>query len=261
MESVLEVYMKRQIFSSVFGLLTLVSFVACSGIKVHEGERSGVTFSEANLEITSPDEGNVVENDQKASVELNVSGFSLKQETDGYKEKGLAFSGKGQHIHVILDDKPYNAIYDLSDPVSLGKLEPGAHVVQAFPARQWHESVKSKGAFAFTQFYVGKKGNQITDPDKPFLVYSRPKGTYSGDGAEKVMVDFYVRNCQLGPDNYKVRLSINGMHKKTITEWTPQFVTGLKPGTHTFQLTLINPDGEVVQNGFNPITRKIRVKK
>ena len=35
----------------------------------------------------------------------------------------------------------------------------------------------------------------------PLLTYSRPKGEYTGAGAESIMVDFYLTNATLGPND------------------------------------------------------------
>ena len=69
-----------------------------------------------------------------------------------------------QHVHLILDAKPYKPIYDPKAPVKLCDLtggEPlaeGQHVLVAFPSRANHESVKTAGALSITEFWVGKKG-------------------------------------------------------------------------------------------------------
>jgi hypothetical protein len=226
-----------------------------------EGERGTPAYEDASLKITSPASGDVVDKGSTVNVKMKLDGYKLKEQTPGYKEKGLAYSSNGQHIHLILDDNPYNAIYDISEPVQLKDVEPGFHVLQAFPSRSWHESVKSDGAFAVSTFHVGEKGDVTLDTEKPFLVYSRPKGTYEGKDAEKIMVDFYVANADIAPDKYTVKLTINGTQSTTIDSWKPHWVKGLGPGKHKIKATLIGPDGTPVENGFNPITRVITVKK
>ncbi|HEY8086874.1 MAG TPA: hypothetical protein VIF09_03495, partial [Polyangiaceae bacterium] len=86
------------------------------------------------------------------------------------------------HVHLILDDKPYKAIYDPKTPVKMSelpggdKLEEGQHILVAFPSRANHESVKTPGALWITEFWVGKKGAKGQDVGKPMLIFSRPKG-------------------------------------------------------------------------------------
>ncbi len=244
------------------GLISCKSMHTSSkSINVTEGKRGKPAYKDATLEIVSPDNGEVLEEGETVEVEMELDGYELRKQTPGYKEKGLAYSGKGQHIHLILDDNPYNAIYDISEPVELEDLDPGFHVLQAFPSRSWHESVKADGAFSVTTFFVGEKEEPTLDTDEPFLVYSRPKGTYKGEDAKKIMFDFYAANCDIGPDDYTVELTIDGEYTTTIDSWTPHWVTGLGPGDHLFEAELIDPDGDPVENGFNPITREITVKK
>lgn len=260
----------RKYLLSGFIALFVIGFVGCQSmnrssndtrVRVMEGERGTPAYQEAKLKITSPASGEVLKASESVQVEMDLDGYQLQKQTPGYQDTGLAFSDKGQHIHLILDDHPYNAIYDISEPVELEDVEPGFHVLQAFPSRSWHESVKSDDALGLTTFYVGEKEDVQLEPDDPFLIYSRPKGTYKGEDAEKIMFDFYVANCEIGPNQYTVELQINGEHTTKIDSWKPHWVMGLAPGKHEFKATLIGPDGDPVENGFNPITREITVKQ
>ncbi len=260
--------MKKFLLSGVLALFA-AALIGCQHtghpsdgtITVKEGKHGTPAYEDASLDITSPESGDVLNKGEPVRVKMKLDGYTLQEQTPGYKKKGLAYSDKGQHIHLILDDNPYNAIYDISDPVKLENVKPGFHVLQAFPSRSWHESVKSDDALAVTTFFVGKKGDVTLDTDKPFLVYSRPKGTYEGKDAAKIMFDFYVANAEIGPDKYTVKLTIDGKHTTTIDSWKPHWVQGLGPGKHTFKARLIDTDGRPVENGFNPITRQITVKK
>ena len=154
------------------------------------------------------------------------------------------------------------AKYD-DETFAIGGLAPGAHTLRAFPSRSWHESVKKPGAFVAHTFYVGEKsGEPALKADQPLLTYSRPKGEYVGADARNIMIDFYLSNCELGPDAYKVIASIDGNVLDTLTEWTPHHIKGLSEGEHTIRLQLIGSDGQpVVNGGFNDTERKITVKK
>ena len=52
------------------------------------------------------------------------------------------------------------------------KLDPDNGVILAFLSRSYHESVKNKNAYIFTQYGDLEK----IDLDKQYLFYSRPKG-------------------------------------------------------------------------------------
>ena len=48
----------------------------------------------------------------------------------------------------------------------------------------------------------------MLDETKPTIIYSRPKGKYEGKDAEKIMLDFYLVNAELGEDGYKAKYTI-----------------------------------------------------
>lgn len=251
-------------------LLAASALVACGGgtdtgrqVEFVEGTRSQPAFPDASLQVRAPRPGAALQRDS-VGVRLALEGFELKATTPGAGQRGLAMSEKGQHVHFIVDNRPYRAVYDLSDPVRISGLEPGRHVIRAFPARQWHESVKSEGAFATTWFTVGDTADAASwDPGAPLLTYSRPKGTYAGAAADSVMVDFYLTNVRIGPggDRHKVRLTVDDSLTWTITKWAPHYVVGLGPGDHTFRLELITPAGDVAAGPFNSTERVITVEE
>ena len=49
----------------------------------------------------------------------------------------------GNHIHVILDNQPYEAYYNLDQPFELRNVMDGPHTLRVFPSRPWHESFKN----------------------------------------------------------------------------------------------------------------------
>ncbi|MDT8436671.1 MAG: hypothetical protein RRA92_07930, partial [Gemmatimonadota bacterium] len=169
---------------------------------------------------------------------------------------------------LILDHEPYRAIYDVSEPVLYEDLSPGAHVLFAFPSRAWHESVKSEGALAVRRFTVGGGGGAAAagaaadfDPGAPFLVYSRPKGTYVGADADSVMVDFYLGNTRLGPDAHTVRLTVDDVLEAPLTAWVPHFLVGLPAGEHRIRLELLNAAGAPVGGSFARAEAAITVER
>src|SRR3954447_9949130 len=72
-------------------------------------------------------------------------------------------TGMGNHIHVILDNQPYEAYYDISQPFELRNVTPGQHTLRVFPSRPWHESYKNEGAFQMVTFEV-KGGGDASKP-------------------------------------------------------------------------------------------------
>ncbi len=101
--------------------------------------------------------------------------------------------GLGPHLHVLLDNQNYQAVYDVKQPLILPDLSPGTHTLRAFASRPWHESFKNEGAYAQVTFHVFTKTDENhPDFEPPLLTYSRPQGTY---GAEPILLDFYLTNA------------------------------------------------------------------
>jgi len=101
---------------------------------------------------------NAVINGSKVDVKLELSG-DLK----GYMPHKDPATGKGNHIHVILDNQPYEAYYEINQPFELRNLTEGKHTLRVFPSRPWHESYKTEGAFQMIEFTV-KGGGDASQP-------------------------------------------------------------------------------------------------
>jgi len=171
----------------------------------------------------------------------------------------------GQHVHVILDDRPYEADYDPNGSVTFPAelLTPGTHALTVFLSRPMHLALKNPGAADRVVFHVGAAD---TDPhvtlDAPTLVYSRPKGAYSrADGsAANIMLDFYLFNVELSPDGTRVRATVDGGQATWIDTWAPTVIlTDPAPGEHTIRLELVDAAGNVVPGTTNDTTRTITI--
>jgi hypothetical protein len=240
---------------------------ATKGVQIIKAE-PGPDFPDAQLQVLSPRPDEIVFTNDSVYVKVAIKGFDLQSPTAGEQSKGVAFSKDGQHIHVIIDDKPYMAMYS-PDSFSVGRLSYGVHSLRAFLSRSWHESIKKPAAFAAFNFYVHPtNGSRTIKPGEadtpvvataPLLTYSRPTGTYGGDDAKKILLDFFVANAELGPNKYRVAATIDGNYHDTLTEWVPYFITGLSDGEHTVHLELIGPDGKVVPGRYNITERKFTV--
>jgi len=170
----------------------------------------------------------------------------------------------GPHLHLILDNEPYIAVYDLNQSVVLPNLSPGTHTLRVFASRPWHESFKNEGAYAQTTFHVLTKTEE-NNPDVklPLLTYSRPNGNY---GAEPIMLDFYLTNAPLhsvaetNPDdmmsNWRIRSTING-ESFILDRWQPIYLKGFQPGKTWVKLEFIDNQGQPVKNAFNTTIRLI----
>jgi hypothetical protein len=216
---------------------------------------------DARVGIASPDEFERFDEGETVAVEFTLSGYQLEEETPGGAERGLA-RAPGQHLHVILNNERYEAIYDISDPVEFDDLPAGTHHLRAFPGTDWHESVKSPGAFVHRVIQVGEgEVEPRADLDAPLLTYSRPVGEYSGADADSVLVDFYLSGARLSTDGYRVRIAVEGLGEAMIDDWAPYLLLGLPEGEHTVRLELLDPDGVLVPGEFNRTERTITISR
>ncbi|MCB9233482.1 MAG: phosphopeptide-binding protein [Bacteroidia bacterium] len=220
------------------------------GLKVYAFEDSP-QYPGAKISIAAPTDGAVLE-PGTTTFNFNVEGYELGAQTADAATKGLSNSDKGQHIHLILNNAPYIAQYvNKFDQ----ELEPGHYVALAFPSRSYHESVKN--TYSLTQFTVGENIQaEPADLSAAHMFYSRPKGTYAGKDAQKLMLDFYLVNTDLAPDGNKVRATINGV-EFMITKWVPYAIEGLPMGEVSIKLELLDKDGNLIPSPYNPVERKV----
>ncbi|HXX67904.1 MAG TPA: hypothetical protein VEK07_12010, partial [Polyangiaceae bacterium] len=175
------------------------------------------------------------------------------------------------HVHLILDSWPYKPLFDTKTTVKLSELSggealaEGQHILAAFPSRANHESVKTKGALTLIEFWVGKKGEKKQDISKPTLIYSRPKGSYKGDMANHVLIDFQLANTTLAPDKNHVHIGVSGPGidgEKTadVTKFgTPYYLDDLQDGSYTVKLDLLGSDGKNLPGAWNTVSRQFTV--
>jgi hypothetical protein len=109
------------------------------------------------LRFVEPREGATI-NGSTVNVKLDLSG-DLK----GYKPMKDPATGMGNHIHIILDNQPYEAYYDLGQPFELRNVTEGKHTLRVFASRPWHESYKNDGSFQMIAFTV-KGGGDASKP-------------------------------------------------------------------------------------------------
>ncbi len=252
-------------------------------IKDQSSQRGEQDAAAPALRIVEPREGATV-NGSTVPVKLQISG-DLK----GYMPHKDPATGMGNHIHVILDNQPYEAYYNLDQPFELRNVTEGTHTIRVFASRPWHESYKNDGSFQMVTFEV-KGGGDATKPtttatgekmaspsaspaaspaaspegkemasstggavdkSKPLLTYSRPKGEYKGPDADAIMIDFWLSNAKLQGEggDYRVRYSVDGGEAKYVDRWAPIWLAGWAAGKHTVKVELVDKAGNLVDNG------------
>lgn len=227
-----------------------------NGIKL-TGYDNPKTFLDAKLELVPTifagkemlDTGNF-------TFKFKVLNYKLGAQTPSAEGMLCANSTKGQHIHFILDNQPYQASY--SEDI-VAKLKPGHHVLLAFLSRSYHESIKTRTAFVVKEFDVAKKSPDQFDAKAPHIFFSRPKGEYVGPKeTTKVLLDFYLINCVLSEKGYKVRVTIDGT-QFIVSKWEPYYIEGLALGEHKIKLELLDKGGKPLVTEYNGTERVIKL--
>ncbi len=248
------------------------------------------------LKIVSPADQSTV-NGSTVRVRIALGGDL----SGGYKPGKDPATDTGNHVHVILDNQPYEAYYELGQPFELRNVVTGKHTLRVFPSRPWHESYKNDGAFQMVTFTVAGGGDaskptttnsgQVmannnaspaptqaagegkdmapsnageVDPAKPLLTYSLPKGENKGPDADPIMIDFWLSNAKLRGDGgeYRVRYIIDDEEPGFIDKWEPIWLSGWTNGSHVVRLELLGKDNNPVDNGgYNTTSRDITVIK
>ena len=206
------------------------------------------------VKIVSPQANETLE-DNTVTVQFQVEGLPI------FKEEDL---GLGTHLHLIVDNQPYQAVYDVEQPLVLSDLEAGTHTLRVFASRPWHESFKNEGAYDQVTFNIfTQTEDNNPSADLPLLTYSRPNGSY---GAEPIMLDFYLANApshstaQENPDDpisdWQVRATVNGS-TFLIDSWEPVYLEGFETGKNWVHLELVDGQGNLIDNVFNDTVRTI----
>ncbi len=190
----------------------------------------------------------------KFSYDYDASAYELGQQTPDADTKMCANSGKGQHIHFILNDQAYKAFYTAEFE---HKMEDGEYLLLSFLSRSYHESIKN-GTAALAKKVNFKDGKLAAQEDikDAMLFYSRPKGTYTGDDAKKVMLDFFIVNTELSETGNQVKVTVNSEEIATVTEWKPYFLENLPMGKNSVTLELVDAEGNTIEAPHNPVTRE-----
>jgi len=228
-----------------------------SAIRIEKLEDSPI-YETAILELKSPDTSLKLPSGE-VNFEFDVQNYDLGAQTNSTNTNRLSNSGKGQHIHFILNNEPYSAHYT---PEFKKEIPDGTHHLVAFLSRSYHESVKNEKSVVVTKLKIGKDMIEKGDlnMESPTLIYSRPKGEYVGKDTENILLDFFVLNTTLSEKGNKVRATING-ETFTITEWVPYIIKGLPMGEVTIKLELLNAQNDLILGSFNDVVRKVVLKK
>lgn len=220
-------------------------------------------FPDAKIGLAGVKAEKVGKDSAKVSFMFDVKNYQLKMQTADSATKQCNNSAQGQHIHFILDNMPYKALYEPKNEVTLANGT--EHYLMAFLSRSYHESVKSAGAALVYHFRISADGKleKLDEPKTPMVFYSRPKGDYIGKDTANVLLDYYVWNASLAPDGYKVKATVltekGGMTdstKFTFDKWEPKFITNLPTGKNKVIVTLTDKNGLPVEGPCTNVARE-----
>ncbi|MFO0659322.1 MAG: hypothetical protein U0165_05760 [Polyangiaceae bacterium] len=210
-------------------------------VEFAEGAPAAAPDKAPSMKIMQPTNEQIIAPDKAGDFEVKLD------------LKGWETAVGANHVHLILDNRPYKRIDDPKQPIKLKDIDPnytigeGQHVLVAFPSRATHESVKPVGKaspLAVVSFYVGKKGEVKWKATDPTLIYSRPKGANNGaPPSEGLLVDWYLANVELGDGKFTIDATLTGPGLEsgktvTIKDWKPWRIKNPRSGTYSLQMVL-----------------------
>lgn len=256
---------------AIVAVMTLITFSACTNsasndqsdstdstsvvepITINPVENSP-QFPDAELSLKEDIKTEMLGKDSvKITLNYSVKNYELKGQTTDAATKGCSNSKDGQHIHFILDNGPYAALYEPTHTFTVPVNS--EHYVMSFLSRSYHESLKTPKAGVLYHFSVDEKGKiaKLDIPKTPMIFYSRPKGDYLGVDAKKVLLDFYVYNATLGTDAL-VKATINGIDFD-INNWQPYFIENAPMGDLNVTLRLTDKAGKALEGVNTSVSR------
>lgn len=281
--AIMAISLNKNVYSLFFSTLILATSLQAA-VELNQGAPNpndiqvvpvepSPSANDVALRIQYPKNGSL-EKKQPVHVEMRADWFPLGIQTDLPRKNEIYDDNKGQSIHVFIDNHDYfeinEALFDAVDdhdeffdqiaeadiPFT---LEDGAHIIRAFACRSFGESLKMTKNFISGVFYMNKKGPLAMDLKKPFLTYNEPQGVYE-DATKPILLDFYISNCALSKDGYKVRVTIDGTNERFLYDWTPYYIYGLPRGNHSIRLELISPQNTVVPGIFNDVKKEFSIR-
>ncbi len=134
---------------------------------------------------------------QPIKGQIKLEGYPLGTDSDFPREKEIYNNPEGQSLHVFIDNQPYfplneaviDALQDFEnyyDQMVMFEvpytLQPGMHVMRAFPVRSFGESLKGDNCYDMHVFYYKIiKDNPKMILDGPYLTYNEPQGEFTLD--------------------------------------------------------------------------------
>lgn len=272
----------RRFYKSVTFILVLLSYLPLypeSSIRIVPVSRTPEP-DHVKINIIYPAENELCRFESRGQI--RIEGIALGVDSEFPRKKEIFNDPEGQTLHMVIDNQPYFTIHETameawrgidenSNEVALFDipfaLRSGMHVMRIFPARSFKESLKDPGCFTVRTFYYQSNAQNFSiDLCKPYLTYNEPQGEYFQHGCGRdcnplpILLDFYITNCQLSQDGYKVSVEIDHSTKDILTSWQPYYIYGLKRGTHHIRLQLLDSNNKLVPGLFNNVERRFSIR-
>jgi hypothetical protein len=229
----------------------------------------------AKIEIGYP-ENMKIQNSSPIRMEVRVSNYVLGEDSEFERKEEIQNWNIGQCIRVIVDNNPFfSKITDQIDPfndegIYFDKeyefylpegLSEGEHTLRAYLVRSYGESLKQEHSFeASTFYYKNKTPLKDVNLNKPYLTYNEPSPNRIYDDNKPLLLDFYIKNCELSQDGYKVKLIIDKEVTRYLDKWVPYYIYGLTKGNHQIVLQLVDNLNNIVPGIFNNIKTEIQIE-
>lgn len=229
----------------------------------------------AKIEIISP-KNMQMENSYPIKMQVKVTNYAIGTDSDFPRKNEIKNSSIGQAIKVIIDNNPsFSKVTDLINPNNNEEtnveqifqfnlpenIKEGEHLLRAYLTRSFGESLKSPLAFTSSTFYYKNKSPlKEADLKKPFLTLNEPGSNGIYDDSKPILLDFYVNNCKLSKDGYKVKLSIDNEAPQYLDKWTPYYIYGLRKGSHQIELQLVDKKNTPVPGLLNTVKTNLEIK-
>jgi hypothetical protein len=213
----------------------------------------------AGMDVIFPVDQGMCE-DNPVDIQLRMRGFLLGDKTSTSRANELENDRLGQYVNVIIDDKLvftsrgpsiyplhddgdyYQDFYKFSVPFD---LKEGKHTMRLFLVKSYGECLRTKDAFVAVEFCV--KHNNMDNGinlKAPYISYNQPSANIRYKYSGPVLLDFYLSNCQLSADGYKVKLYVDNKMIMILQRWSPYYIYGLSKGKHNVKLVLLDKNNK-----------------
>lgn len=234
---------------------TVDTTVSNKEISISPFDNPSPVFENAALNIKDIKVAMMGKDSAQLTINYGVENYELKSQTPDATTKGCNNSKDGQHIHFILNNGPYTALYEPTHTFTVALNQP--QYILSFLSRSYHESLKHKGAGVLKHIQVNSDGKieELEIPKTPMVFFSRPKGDYIGaSNTENILLDYYLWNTDLVSTNNKVKAQINNQTFNLDT-WQPMFIKFAPMGELNVTLTIIDNNGNQIEGPNTSVNR------